>query len=95
MVYRGFKDLGRIIASDKILHNKAFNIAKIQNMMDINVDLFQWSLDFLIKKLLVVPRHFQINLLLKMRISLIKNKQMNYTNQVFENLEKEKCTHIL
>ena len=28
-------------ASDKILRDKAFNIAKIQNMMDIRVDLLQ------------------------------------------------------
>ena len=28
MVYRDFKDLTRRIASDKILHNKAFDIAK-------------------------------------------------------------------
>ena len=28
MVYGDFKDLTRITASDKILHDKAFNIAK-------------------------------------------------------------------
>ena len=34
-VYGDFKDLTKRTTSDKILHDKAFNIAKIQNMMDI------------------------------------------------------------
>ena len=41
MVYGDFKDLTRRTASDKILRNKSFNIAKIQNMMDIKGVLFQ------------------------------------------------------
>ena len=60
MAYEDFKDLTRGTASNKILHDKAFNIAKIQNMMDINMDLLQYSINFLMKKLLVV--------VLKMRI---------------------------
>ena len=39
MAYEDFKDLARRIASDKVLRDKAFNIAKILNMMDINEDL--------------------------------------------------------
>ena len=50
MAYGDFKDLTRRTASDKILRDKAFNIAKIWNMMDIKVDLLQWSKTFLIKK---------------------------------------------
>ena len=50
MAYGDFKDLTRRTASDKILRDKAFNIAKIGNMMDIKVDLLQWSITFLIKK---------------------------------------------
>ena len=42
MAYGDFKHLNRRAATDKVLRDKAFNIAKIQNMMDINVDLFQW-----------------------------------------------------
>ena len=42
MVYGDFKDLTRRIASDKILRDKAFNIAKHPKYDDINVDLFQW-----------------------------------------------------
>ena len=51
MAYGDFKDLTRTAPSDKRLHDKAFNIAKIQNMMDVNVDLLQWFINFLIKKL--------------------------------------------
>ena len=35
MAYANFKDLPRRTASDKVLHDKAFNIAKIQNMLDM------------------------------------------------------------
>ena len=38
--YRDFKDLARRTASEKILHDKTFNIAKIQNMMDMKEVLF-------------------------------------------------------
>ena len=49
MAYGDFQDLTRRTASDKILREKAFNVAKIQNMMDINADLLQWSISFLLK----------------------------------------------
>ena len=48
MVYGDFKDLTRRTAADKIFRDKAFHIAKIRNMMDINMDLLQWSINFLI-----------------------------------------------
>ena len=35
MAYGNFKDLNRRTFADKILRNKTFNIAKIQNMIDI------------------------------------------------------------
>ena len=41
MVYGDFKDLNRRTTADKVCHYTVFNIAKIQNMMDINVDLLQ------------------------------------------------------
>ena len=50
MAYGDFKDLTRRTASAKILRDKAFNIAKMENMMDINVDLLQWSMNFWYKK---------------------------------------------
>ena len=36
MGYGNFKDLTRRTASDKILRDKVYNTAKIQNMMDID-----------------------------------------------------------
>ena len=53
MAYVDFKDLKRRTVADKVLCDKAFNIAKIRNMMDINVDLLQWFINFLIEKPLV------------------------------------------
>ena len=61
MAYRGFKDLTRGTASNKILSDKAFNVAK-----NAKYDGYQRGLNsvalfackFLIKKLLVVPLHF-------------------------------------
>ena len=50
MAYGDFKDLNRRTAADKVLRDKAFNIAKDPNYMDINVDLHQWFINFLIKK---------------------------------------------
>ena len=35
MAYRDFKDLKKRTAADKFLRDKAFNIAKNPNMMDI------------------------------------------------------------
>ena len=35
MAYGDFKDLGRRTASDKVLKDKAFNIAKNLKMMDV------------------------------------------------------------
>ena len=53
-----YGDLNRRTTADKVLRNKAFNIA-------INVDLLQWFINFLIKKLQVE--------LLKMKLFPIKN----------------------
>ena len=41
MAYGYFKDLSRRIVSDKILHGKAFNVAKNLDMMNIKEVLFQ------------------------------------------------------
>ena len=68
VAYGDFKDLTKRTAFDKILHDKAFIIAKNRmeiNMMDINVELIQWFIDFLIKNLQVEQ--------LKRKIFLIKN----------------------
>ena len=47
MAYGDFKDLARRTASDKVLRDRAFNIAK--NPMDIKEGLLLWFTIFLIK----------------------------------------------
>ena len=54
MVYRYFKDLTKRTASDKVLRDKAFNIAKISNIMNIKEVLLLWFIIFLIKNPQVV-----------------------------------------
>ena len=41
-----FKYLPRRIASDKVLRDITFNIAKIQNMRDIIVAMLNWFINF-------------------------------------------------
>ena len=50
MAYEKRKDLPRRTASDNVLHDKAFNIAKIQYMMDVKEVLLQWFMNFLIER---------------------------------------------
>ena len=50
MAYGDFKDLNRRTAANKVYVIKHLVLLKIRNMMDINVDLRQWSINFLIKK---------------------------------------------
>ena len=87
MAYGDFKYLNRRTSADKVLCNKAFNIAK-----DPKYDRYQRGLasvvyQFFDKKLQVV--------LLKMKTFIIKNYRKNCTNQLSENLMKEKYTHLL
>ena len=49
MAYGDFKDLTRRTASEHLI------MLKILNMMDMNADLFQWFIHFLINKLLAEP----------------------------------------
>ena len=84
MAYRSFKDLLGRTAADKVLHDKAFNIAKhlISKRFSFN------SLKtFLTKRLQVV--------LLKIQLYKIMNSLKNYTNQLLENLKNGKYTHLL
>ena len=86
MAYGDFKGSGKT-ASDKILGDKVFNIAKNSKYDDFNVDLLQCSIDILIKELDVEQ--------LNMRIFQTKNYLKNYTNQLLEHLRKEKYNHLL
>ena len=51
------------------------------------MDFLQWSINFSIKKLLVV--------VLKIRIIQTNNSMKNYVKQLLENLIKKKYTHLL
>ena len=51
MTYGDFTDLTRRTAADKVLCDKALLLLKIQNMTDINMDLLQWFIDFLIRNI--------------------------------------------
>ena len=74
MNYRNFIDLTKRRASDKILCDKAFNIAKNPKNDGYNRD----------SALMLYTKQ------LKTKIFLIKNQQKNYTNQLSEKLIKEK-----
>ena len=80
MAYAHFKNLTRITDSDKILCDKAFNIAK-----NPKYDGYQRGLASMVYKCFDKQTSG----------SGIKNKQKNCTNQLLENLRKEKYTHLL
>ena len=46
MNYGYFKDLPRSVTSDRVLQDDAFNVTKIQNMINVKVELIQWSAHF-------------------------------------------------
>ena len=65
MAYEDFKNLNRRTIADEVLRDKALNIAKDTKYDGYEVDLLQWFIHFLMKKLLVV--------VVKMKIFQIKN----------------------
>ena len=85
VAYGDLKDLKRRTASDKILRDKTFNIAK-NSKYDVDIHqegLLLWFIIFLIKS-----RNEAV--LLIMRLNKIFNSLKNYTNPLLENLKKEK-----
>ena len=95
MAYGDFKDLTRRTASDKILHDKAFNIAKIPKCDGHQHGLASLVYKFFNKKSSVMRGN-------KFAGSGIKNENIsknnylkNCTNHSFKNLRKEKYTHLL
>ena len=85
VAYGDFKELKRRTASDKILRDKTFNIAK-NSKYDVDIHqegLLLWFIIFLIKS-----RNEAV--LLIMRLNKIFNSLKNYTNPLLENLKKEK-----
>ena len=81
------KDLNRKIADDKVLRDKAFNIAKDTRNGGYQRRIASMVYKFFYKKLVVV--------VLQMRILETKNYLKSYTNRLLENLIKEKYTHVL
>ena len=73
MAYRDFKVLAKRAALDKVLRDKAFNIAR-NPKQDIKGVLTQWFTNFLIKSQQVV--------VLKMKLNKMINQLKNYTNQL-------------
>ena len=73
MAYGDFKDLTRRTATDKVLRDKGFNIAKNPKYDGSQRGLASMVYKCFDKKLLVEPLPLQINLQLKMKIYLIKN----------------------
>ena len=49
MAYGNFKDLNRKTLADKELRDKAFDIAKDRNILDINMNMNLWFINFLVK----------------------------------------------
>ena len=68
MAYGDFKDLPSRTSSDKILRDKAFNIAKNPKYNGYKPRFASTVYKFLIKSLLVVLLHVQINLFLKVKL---------------------------
>ena len=54
MACGNFKELNRRTAADKYYVIKHLILLKIRNMIDVNVDLSQWFINSLIKKIQVV-----------------------------------------
>ena len=74
MAYGDFKDLPRRTASDKVLHDKTFNITKILKYAGYQRGFFS-----------MVYRFSN-----KMKLNKMNNEQTNYVNQLLENLKNEK-----
>ena len=81
MAYGDLKDLARRTVSDKVLSNKAFNIAEPQNMMDFKEVLLLWFISFLIKNPQVV--------VLVIKLDRINNWLKNYLEQLLKNSKKK------
>ena len=81
MAYGDLKDLARRTVSDKVLSNKAFNIAEPQNMMDFKEVLLLWFISFLKKNAQVV--------VLVIKLDRINNWLKNYLEQLLKNSKKK------
>ena len=86
MAYGKYKDLAKRTESDKVLKDKAFKIASNPNYNGY----LRISFNGIKNLQAVVSLHLQINL-----CQISYNLQMNFINQLLENLNKEKLIHHL
>ena len=86
MAYGDFKDITRRIASDKILCDKAFHIAKYPKYDGYQHRLASTIYNILIKRLQLKQ--------LKIKLCLIKNFLKNSAKQLLQNLKNEKYIHL-
>ena len=92
MAYWGFKDLPRKIASNKVLHDKAFNI--VENPKYDGYQGFFYFFHFLVKS----PLNLQINLLpIGAKSTIMPNQQLaeELHKPVIRKIEKLKYTHLI
>ena len=85
MAYGKLKDLAKRTESDKVLRNKAFEIAS-----DPKYDGYQWGLASMFYKFFD-KNPVEVVLLPSQNINL----QMNFINRLLENLRNEKFIHLL
>ena len=78
LAYGDFKDLARRTASDKVLRNKASNIAESPKYGRYQRGLASWFITFVIKPQVVE---------LIMKLNKINNYLKNYTNQLLKKEE--------
>ena len=83
MAYGDFKDLTRRTASDKILRDKVFNIAK-----NPKYDRFQRELDSLVYKFLIKNPQVVVLICVQINLLLIMKITQNYTNQLLKKFKK-------
>ena len=90
MAYGKTKDLVERTQSDKTLKNTAFKIAS-----NPKYDGYQRGLASMVYKLLIKRLLRLINLKEVVLMNQIINQQMNFINQLLENLKTEKFIHFL
>ena len=83
MAYGDFKDLTRRTASDKILRDKVFNIAK-----NPKYDRCQRELDSLVYKFLIKNPQVVVLICVQINLLLIMKITQNYTNQLLKKFKK-------
>ena len=90
MAYGKYRDLAKRTESDRALRDKSFKIASNPNDDDMKEDWLQWFTSFLIKS-----QNAVVSLRLQINLYQINSLQMNFINQLLENLKEEEFIHNL